>query len=91
MDDVIIARPFETDPRIFAIWHMYFDATFVIAACILMLTVLVIYVVHRYRRTRVCVGVWTIVFLDSSDVPHNTEECFISLCSFVGEDQLASL
>ena len=36
-DDVIIAHPFETDPRIFGVWHMYFDATFVIAACILML------------------------------------------------------
>ena len=36
-DDVTIARPFETDPRIFGVWHMYFDATFVIAACILML------------------------------------------------------
>ena len=47
-DDVIIAQPFETDPRIFGVWHMYFDATFVIATCILMLTALVIYVAHRY-------------------------------------------
>ena len=46
MDDVIIARPFETDPRIFHVWHKYFDAKFVIAACILMLIVLVIYVAH---------------------------------------------
>ena len=46
MDDVIVARPFETDPHIFGVWHMYFDATFVIAACILMLTALVIYVAH---------------------------------------------
>ena len=94
MDDirvnVITARPFETDPRIFAIWHMYFDATFVIAACILMLTVLVIYVAHRYRRTRVRVGVPTIVIHDSFDVPHNTEECCICLCNFVVGDQLAS-
>ena len=91
MDDVIIARPFETDPRIFHVWHKYFDAKFVIAACILMLTALVIYVAHRYRRTRVRVGVRTIVLLDSSDVPHNTEECCISLCNFVVGDQLAKL
>ena len=43
-DDVIIARPFDTDPRIFCVWHKYFDATFVIAACILMLAALQIYV-----------------------------------------------
>ena len=43
-DDVIIARPFETDDRIFSVWHKYFDATFVIAACILMLVALEIYV-----------------------------------------------
>ena len=55
-DDIIIERPFETDTRIFGVWHKYFDATFVIAACILMLTALVIYVTHRYRRTRVRVG-----------------------------------
>ena len=47
-DDVIIAQPFETNPRIFGVWHMYFDATFVIAVCILMLTALVMYVAHRY-------------------------------------------
>ena len=41
-DDVIIARLFKTNPRIFGVWHKYFDATFVIAACILMLTALVI-------------------------------------------------
>ena len=46
-DNVIIARPFETDARIFGVWHMYFDATFVIAACILTLTALEIYVAHR--------------------------------------------
>ena len=86
MDDVIIAQPFETDPRIFGVWHMYFDATFVIAACILMLTTLVIYVAHQYRRTRVRVGVWTIVFLHSSDVPYNTEECYICLCNYVVGD-----
>ena len=45
-DDVIIARPFETDPRIYGVSHKYFDATFVIAASILMLTALVIYVAH---------------------------------------------
>ena len=45
-DDVIIAHRFEIDPRIFVVWHKYFDSTFVIAACILMLTVLVIYMVH---------------------------------------------
>ena len=56
-DDVIIARPFETDPRIFGFWHKFFGATFVLAARILMLTALVIYVAHRYRRTRVRVGV----------------------------------
>ena len=54
--DVIIAYPFETDPRIFGVWHKYFDSTFVVAACILMLTALVIYVVHQYRRTRVLWG-----------------------------------
>ena len=47
-DDVVIAHPFETDPRIFGVWHKYFDATFVIAACILMLTAFVIYLAHRY-------------------------------------------
>ena len=74
-DDVIITGPFKTDPRIFGVWHMYFDAKFVITACILMHTALVIYVAHRYRPTRVRVGVRTIVFLNSSDVPHNTKEC----------------
>ena len=48
MDDVVITHPFETDARIFGVCHMYFDATFVITACILMLTALVIYVEHRY-------------------------------------------
>ena len=91
MDDVIIARPFDIDPRIFGVWHMYFDATFVIAACILILAALVIYVAHQYRRTRVRVGVPTIVFHDSSDVSHNTEERHICLCNFVVEDQLGSL
>ena len=91
MDDVIIAQPFETDPHIFGVLHMYFDATFVIASCILMLTALVIYVAHRCQRTTVRVGVWTIVLLDSFDVPHNTEECCICLCNFVVGDQLASL
>ena len=90
-DDVIIARPFETDPRIFGVGHKYFDATFIITACILMLTALVIYVAHRYRRTRVCVGVRTIVFHDSFDVPQNKEECCICLCNFVVGDQLISL
>ena len=90
-DDTIIARPFETDPRIFGVWHKYSGATFVIAACILMLTAMVICVAHRYRRTGVQVGVRTIVFHDSSNVPHNTEECCTSLCNFVVRDQLASL
>ena len=89
-DDVIITCPFKTDPRIFHVWHKYFDATFVIVACILILTGLVIYVAHRYRRTRVCVEIRTIVFYDSSDVPLNTEECCIYLCNFVVGDQLAS-
>ena len=74
-NDVTIARPFETDPRIFGLWHKYFGATFAIATCILMLTAMVIYVQNRYRRTRVRVGVRTIVFPDSYDVPHNMEEC----------------
>ena len=43
-DYVIIVCPFETNPRIFCVWHKYFDATFVIAACILMLVALEIYV-----------------------------------------------
>ena len=46
-NDVIIARPFKTDPRIFGVSHKYFDATFVITACIVTLTALVIYVAHR--------------------------------------------
>ena len=89
-DDVVIAHPFETDPRIFGVWHKYFDATFVFAACTLMLTALVINVAHRYQRTRDRVGVRTIVCHDSSDVPHDTEECYISLCNFVVGYQLAS-
>ena len=48
MDDVIIVRPFKTNPCIFGVWHKYFDATFVITDCILMLTALVIYVAHQY-------------------------------------------
>ena len=51
-NDVIIARLFRTDPRIFGVWHKYFDATFFIVACILMLTASVINVAHRYQRTR---------------------------------------
>ena len=46
-DGVIIARPFETDHRIFRVWQMSFGATFFIISCILMLTTLVIYVAHR--------------------------------------------
>ena len=89
-NDVIIAHPFKTDPCIFGVWHKYSDAIFVIAACILMLTAFVIYLAHRYRRTRDRVGVRTIVCHDSSDVPHNMDECFISLCNFVDGYQLAS-
>ena len=91
MDDIIIAHPFEIDPRIFGVRHKYFDATFVITTCILMLTALVIYMAHRYRRTRVHVEVRTIGFPVSSNVPHNTEECWISLCNFIVGYQLASL
>ena len=91
MDDVIVTRPFETDPRIYGVSHKYFDATFVITASIFMLTALVIYVAHRYRRTGVRVGVRTVVFLDSSDDAHNTEECSICLYNFVVRDQFASL
>ena len=90
-DDIVIAHPFETDPRIFGVWHKYFDATFVIATCILMLTALLIYMAHRYQCARVRVGVQTAVFHDSSNVPHNTEECCISLYNFVIGDQVASL
>ena len=90
-DDVIIAHPFEINPRIFGVCHKYFDATFVITACILMLTALVIYVAHQYRRTRVRVGVRTIIFHDSSDIAQNTEDGCICLCNFVVGDQLASL
>ena len=42
-DDVIIARPLDTDPWLFFVWCQYFDATFVITACILMLAALEIY------------------------------------------------
>ena len=90
-DDIVIECPFETDTRIFGVWHKYLDATFFIAACILLLTALVIYLAHQYQRTRVHVGVRTIVFHDSSDVPHNTEECCISLYNFVVGDHVASL
>ena len=89
-DNVIIARPFETDARIFGVWHKYFDAIFVIVACVLTLTTLEIYVAHRYRRTRVREGIQTIVFRDLSDFPHNTEDYCISLCNFVVRDKLAS-
>ena len=58
----------------FGVWHMFFDAAFVIAACILMLTAMVIYMAHRYRPARFRVRVQAIVFLDSSDVPHDMEE-----------------
>ena len=88
-NDVIIACPFKTDPRIFRVWHKYFDATFVIAACILMLTTLVTNVAHQYQSILDLVGVRTIVCQDSSDVPHDTEECYISLCNFVVRYQLA--
>ena len=88
-NDVIIAHLFKTDPRIFGVWHKYFDATFVIPACILMLTASVINTAHLYKRTRDHVGVQTIVFHDSSDVPHDTEECYISLCNFAVGYQLA--
>ena len=90
-DDVIIAHRFETDPSISGVWHLYFDATIVIAACILVLTALVIYVAHWYRRTRVHVTVRTIIFNDSSDVSHNTKKRCICMCNFVVRDQLASL
>ena len=89
-DDVIIAHPFKTNPCIFGVWHKYFDATFVIAACILMLTSLEIYVAHRYRHTRDRVGVRTIICHDLSSVPHTTAKCCIFLCNFVVGDQLAS-
>ena len=90
-DDVVLAHTFETDPRIFGVWHKYFDATFVIAACILMLTALLICVAHRYCCARICVGVRKIVFHDSSDDPLNTEECGISLYNFIVGDQVTSL
>ena len=90
-DDVTITCPFETDPRIFGVWHMYFNTTFVIAACILMLTAFAIYVAHRYRRSSVRVGARTIFCHDSSNGPQNMEECCIYLCNFVVGNQLASL
>ena len=89
-DDVIITRPFETGPCIFGVWHKYFDATFVIIDCILMLTASVINVAHRYQRTRDRVRVRTIFCHHSSGVPHDTEECYISLCNFIVGYQLAS-
>ena len=46
-DDIIIARPFETDHRIFRVWHMYCGATYFVIAFILMLTTLVIYLAYR--------------------------------------------
>ena len=89
-NDVTIARPFKTDPCIFSVWHKYFNATFFIAAFILMLTALVVNVAHRYQRTRDRVGVQTIICHNSSDVPHDMEECYISLCNFIVGYQLAS-
>ena len=89
-ENVVIARPFEIDARIFGVWRKYFDATFVIVACILTLTALEIYVAHPYRRTRVRVGIQTIVFRDSSNVTHKTKDCCISLCNFVVGVKLAS-
>ena len=56
-----------------------------------MLTALVIYVAHRYRGTKIRVGVWTIVFHDSTVVPQNMEECRICLSNHEVGDQLASL
>ena len=46
-DDVIIARPFETDHSIFRVSHMSFGSTFFVITCILMHTTLVIYMAHR--------------------------------------------
>ena len=51
-DDVIIARPSDTNPRVFGVWHKYFDAVFVITAFILMLIAFVICVALPYRCTR---------------------------------------
>ena len=90
-DYVIIVRPFETDLRVFRVWHMYFCATFFVISSILMLTTLVIYVAHRKRRTRLRVGVRTVGFDNSSDVPHNNEECCTFPRNFVVGDQVASL
>ena len=89
-DDVIIVRLFKTNPCIFGVWHKYFDATFVITACILMLTSLAIYVAHRCRRTRDLVGVRTIVCHDLSNVLHTTAKSCIFMCNFIVRDQLAS-
>ena len=89
-NDVIIARSLKNDPRIFGVWHKYFDATFFIATCILMLTALVINVAHRYQRTRDRVGVRTIFCHDSSNVRHTTAKCCIFLCNFVAGYHLAS-
>ena len=88
-NDVIVACPFNTDPRIFGVWHKYFDATFFIAACIHMLTALMINVAHLYRRTRDRVGVRTVVYHDSSNFPHSTAECRIFLCNFIVGDLIS--
>ena len=91
MNDVLVSSPIKRDPSIPSVWRQYCDATFVITICILMLVTLMIYVAYRYLRTKVGVGVRTIVFHNVSHVPYNMETCCICLCNFVDGDQLASL
>ena len=91
MNDVLVSSPIKRDPSIPSVWRQYCDATFVITVCILMLVTLMIYVAYQYLRTKVGVGVHTIIFYDVSNIPYNMETCCICLCNFIYGDQLACL
>ena len=56
-----------------------------------MLTTLVIYVAYLYRRTRLLVGVRTVIFHDITDIPYNVEIYSICLCDFTVRDRLATI
>ena len=91
MDKVTVSKSIKIDPSITSDWRQYFDATFVITACIIMLVMVMIYVAYRYRSIRVGARVRTFIFHDMSDVSYKMEECSICLDDFVDGDLLASL
>ena len=88
MDDVYVTRPIKPNP---GVWHNHFNATFMTTVCILMHTTLVIYVAYLYRRTRLPVGIRTVIFHDITDIPYNAEICSICLCDFTVGDRLATI